>query len=329
MAVSLSEIFRRIDFADFIRGTFTRNLKLKVLSLALAFVLWMYIQTETIEQVVLTNVEVTVRVASGMEADPAKIKIDRLFINAPKNQVQNLNSDSPRGEIRINLDQPGEYEVKSNDFSWPGLRHYRGMQVEPNFKYLPTKVRVIRPISKWVTVLPKIDAKSLAPGMLTAATRANPQDVMVFGSEAVLNRIDSVETEEAKITETCSEPTEVYREVRIKTPPGVRCETVVKIITTLRPADVQRKLENLDIALQRNPSDLNMVELKPQKVTLTFSGPKTDVENLSNANVTVYLDLRKVDKAGEYKLPVQLNMPKGVSLVGNPPEITVVIKITG
>ncbi len=65
-------------------------------------------------------------------------------------------------------------------------------------------------------------------------------------------------------------------------------------------------------------------KVSPDKVTLTVTGSRRLLRKLSERDVTAFIRVEGLEK-GEYDLPLRVNLPPGIKIIGKGPEVVKVI----
>ncbi|MEF3272934.1 MAG: hypothetical protein K6356_00815 [Chloroflexus sp.] len=193
----------------------------------------------------------------------------------------------------------------------------------------PATITVIIPINpvvglRLVPVSPTIIGAP-APGYIVSRIEVSPPLITLTGSSGPLDAISLLQTEAIDI-----------REAR---------ETIVRIVPLIIPSGtspaqdepnaVQVRVEITPIALPfqvRLPVELTLTgvgndviaTVRPTVVEMNFTGTSDQLTALAAAPLIVQFDLSNLGP-GVYQFPVRPNLPNGVNIVGEPPEVTVSI----
>ncbi|MBR5429434.1 MAG: hypothetical protein IK116_02785 [Firmicutes bacterium] len=161
-----------------------------------------------------------------------------------------------------------------------------------------------------------------AAGYRVSRVVVEPSTVQAFGTQEVLDEIISLEAEPVSIS-GLSSTTSFTR--KVKAPDGVRLAqdtvTVVVQIEAVSSADFTCPLE-----LRSAPSGLEC-KADDDSCVVTLNGTDTVLQNLKADSITLYVDLSSVSAAGTYELPVEAELPGGVTLSSVTPS-TVTVTVT-
>jgi len=192
----------------------------------------------------------------------------------------------------------------------------------------PALVRIVVPVNRWpdrkeVAVRPNWQGQPAA-GYRLGAIEVEPSTVILLGENEVLNQIPGFVETEPLLLEGATE--EMREQLKLRLPEGVTAigGDTVSVKTSIVPieggATLQRKpqIENLGDNLK--------AEVALETVDVILRGPLTQLEDLSEDDVHVVLDLEGL-LPGSHIIRPQVHMPQGISLEGVLPE-TVEVVIT-
>jgi YbbR domain-containing protein len=273
-----------------------RHVGLKLVSLALALLLWMAVAGEE-------TVERSLRVPLELQQFPAGLELQGEVPATAEVRVRGTSGALGRvapGEIVAVLDLRG---------ARPGRRlfHLTPEQVRAPFGIEavqvvpPTIAMVFEPSeSRQVPVVPAVDGKP-APGYVVGNVVSDPPTVEVVGPQSAV----------ARATEAMTEPIEIggahdaVREhvtvglldpaVRLKTPRAAA--VTVEIV----PAPLERTLRSRPVRLRGLAAHLS-AQASPSNVDVTVRGGRDALAEMDD--VAAYVDLSGLG-AGDYALPVR------------------------
>lgn len=193
----------------------------------------------------------------------------------------------------------------------------------------PASITVIIPINpvvglRLVPVSPVVIG-SPAPGFAVTRIEVEPPLITLTGSSGPLDAISLLQTEAIDISDA-REP--VVRIVPLIIPAGTSpaqgepdaVQVTINIAPIPLPFQVRLPVEVILTGLNR---DL-LASVRPNVVELTFAGTSAQLSALASAPLVVQLDLSTFGP-GSYQFAVRPTLPSGVSIVGDPPEVTVTI----
>lgn len=103
----------------------------------------------------------------------------------------------------------------------------------------------------------------------------------------------------------------------------IRCDEQVRVWFTISELQDIKRLEKIRINILQPPALPYKVTLQDEFISLSVKGPKLVIDKLTPADVTAYVNVGSLIPPGPYNQPVQLNLPKGVEVEGQIPEIHV------
>ena len=84
--------------------------------------------------------------------------------------------------------------------------------------------------------------------------------------------------------------------------------------------------DELPVLIVATAADMHLYHVRPDKVSVTVSGPENIMSVLQENQIRVTVDLSKFDPALGADQPVNVSVPGGVTLVKvNPPTATVIV----
>ncbi|MEO0131627.1 MAG: CdaR family protein [candidate division WOR-3 bacterium] len=137
------------------------------------------------------------------------------------------------------------------------------------------------------------------------------EDVILEGPESKVTQIWELETESLRITSKESLP--VYKRLQVLLPEKqtfrVRPESV--LVSVQLEQKITKTFDSIPIQLIR-PSQA-VIKINPALAKLTISGPESKINNLSPDEIIIQINLSEL-KAGRYKLPAEIVLPKNIYL---------------
>jgi YbbR domain-containing protein len=289
-----------------------RHIGLKLLSLAIALVLWSLVAGQK-------EAERSLRVPLELQNMPAALEL----IGEPPSSVDvRVKGPSAMLGMLRGTELVATVEVSA---ARPGRRMFHLL---PDHVSTPVGVRVLNIVpatialtfeastSKTVPVVPAIEGEPAA-GYVMGRVTASPAAVEVVGPESVVRQLTEATTEPVNVrgamgrvrdTVTIGVP---ESNVRLKVP---RSATVV---VEVKPAPVERTVRGVPLILLHLGRGLRAAAA-PATVTVTARGPADVVTAIEGARVPAFVDLSGLKK-GRYNLPVRIDATSGFSVVGLDP----------
>lgn len=198
-----------------------------------------------------------------------------------------------------------------------------GVSVEPG------NVNVLVPIGssagiKRVPVVPQLVGQP-ASGYIVTSIAVNPQFVRLTGSSGPLDAVQSISTEGVDITGASQA---LQRTAAIRTPPNIGLAagepSVVTVTVTVAPINGSFQVTlPLPVVAVDVPEGLVLNSLPNVQVTLAGSAGRLAGLDPSTLRGVVSLSGRG---PGVVTLEPSFNLPEGISLVGEPPRVTVTLR---
>jgi YbbR domain-containing protein len=284
------------------------NTGLKIVSVALAVLLWMMVASQR------ASVERGLRIPLELQNLPENLEM----VEPPQEAVDVRVRGTADALSRIT---PGEL-VASVDLSaaQPGRRlfHLSPERVKAPFSVVVTQVtpsslaiRFEPSATRIVPVVPAVEGEP-APGFIVGTTTADPATVEVVGPESVLRRVTEAITEPLWVGGAKSEMrSSVIVGVADE---GVRLKTArtALVSVSIVPAPEERQLSAVAVR-QRNLGAGLRARITPPIVSVRVRGTKEAVAKIRDTSVVAYVDLEGIGR-GDYGLPVRLEPTAGVAV---------------
>jgi len=266
--------------AGFLRGLFLENWGLKLLSLAFAVLLWMFVVGENRSEVSLSLPLELTRVPANMVIVSRVPEAIRVRLNGPRSLLAGVNP----GQLVVRLDlegiQPGisGFEILPSRLNLP-----RGIEVtyiSPSVITLEADVKT----RKVVPVKPRTRGNP-AQGFEVAGVRAEPAEVEVEGAERAVKQLREIPTEAVDVSGLDGG---VTRPVELAYPdPSLRAtiKKPVRVEVTIREMRGEREFPGVPV---RSPGPgLSVV---PPAVRVVVEGTLRAVSRLTAADLAVTVE---------------------------------------
>jgi YbbR domain-containing protein len=297
-----------------------RHVGLKLLSLALAVLLWSLVAGQK-------EAERSLRVPLEFQNMPGSLEM----IGEPPSfvDVRVKGPSTTLGQLR------GTELIVTIDLSAarPGRRMFHLL---PDHVTTPVGVRALGVVpptvplmfeasaTKTVPVVPAIDGEPAA-GYVRGRVTASPASVEVVGPESVISQLTQATTEPVNLrgamgrvrdTVTIGVP---ESSVRLKVPRNA------VVIVEVNPAPMQHTIRGVPINLRHLGRGLR-ADAAPSAVAVRARGAADVVKGLSAERVPAFVDLSGL-RRGRYNLPVRIDPTAGFSIAGTEPStVQVTIK---
>jgi len=150
-----------------------------------------------------------------------------------------------------------------------------------------------------------------------------PEFLTVMGELHAINGLESLTTESVNIE---GAELDVVKQVDIILPEGITLNREVYVTAVVRIENTRDKSFTGLPVLARNVPEGLTAEFPEPSVVLTVVGVESLMERMMGADAAVNVDLMDLP-AGEHQVPVQVDLPQGISLKEvSPEEITVILR---
>jgi len=281
---------------------------LKIVSVALAFVLWMMVSSQR------ASVERGLRIPLELQNLPDNLEM----VEPPPESVDVRVRGTADALGRIS---PGDL-VATVDLSaaQPGRRlfHLSPERVKAPFAVAVTQVapssvaiRFEPSASRIVPVIPSVEGEP-APGFIVGRILADPATVEIVGPESLLRRVTEAITEPLWVG---SARADVRSSVVVGVADeGVRLKTVKTAVVSVAivPAPEERHLTAVPVRTRNLSTGLNAT-ITPPTVRVRVRGTKEAMAKIKDSSIVAYVDLESIGR-GDYGLPIRLEPAVGVGV---------------
>jgi YbbR domain-containing protein len=274
---------------------------LRIISLALAVVLWIVIAGgDTVERGLSVPVELR-NFPAGLEITGDLVNSVDVRLRASPGLIESL--DPGQVLVRIDLQGAGEGEQ---------IIHLTPDRIEVPFGFRIVKItpsfltfNLERSLSKKVGVQVRI-VGTPAPGYEVADYVADPAEVTVTGPRSRVQEIESAFTEPVSVDGAdmdLEKTVDVIPEDPLLHLEGG--ETEVRVVVAIRETEGRRTFEDLPVAVRGQPA-----QLVPSSVRVEVSGPERVLETLVADDLRPYVNVPP-EHAGAQPLPVAVEITSG------------------
>ncbi len=166
-------------------------------------------------------------------------------------------------------------------------------------------------------------------GYEIAEIRWSPQAVNIAGSEAVLNNLQSITLPALDVTDATQTVVETFLLNEIL-PDGVMLsndtplEAEVSVVIQ-QQEDQQITVQSADVTLQGAEEENYDYTFSEEGVSLQLTGSARELSAITTGSIAVTADVENLTE-GEHDVALEIELPEGVSLVGEVPSIVVTIQ---
>jgi YbbR domain-containing protein len=180
---------------DILRKYVVNNFGLKMISLALAFGLWLAIQREPVAEVAVDTAIEFHNVPANLEISSENIPKAQVRLRGPERVVRRLQVSDVYGEINLEGVKPGErtYDLTAREIHRP--QELEVVQVVPSEVHLAFDSRM----TKEVPVQPRITG-TFATGYKIGQVLVSPSTVTITGPKKHVEAVDAATTDPIDVT---------------------------------------------------------------------------------------------------------------------------------
>jgi YbbR domain-containing protein len=294
-----------------VRQAFTHNLGLKILSLAIAFSIWFFVNfgERDTEETLKVPLELRNIPAHLMIASPTVDFID-LRVSGPRALLGRID----RNRLVISLDLGG---VR------PGPAVFR---LDTDVLNLPRAVKVLRITPAQVTLeLERVAHRSVPvhlrltgkppPGLQVVDTKVAPETVQASGPASDVEDVEAANTEPLDLRNIS--PGTIERELALEPPSEYLSFSANRVAAQVRIEEVRVTREFKQVDVQVRNASLHY-RVRPDHVRVTVRGPRRLVDNLELGDGAVSIDAEG-KTVGEHVVKPAVELPTGVQLVSVEP----------
>jgi YbbR domain-containing protein len=287
-----------------------RNIGLRLISLALAIGLWIFVNAGQRAAPETFHVPVSYRdlplgfILTNPHPDSVTIQV-----TGPRTLLSII--DPSRLTLRLDLTGVGigqaSFKISPDAFSVP--RHTEVTSIVPSQIVLDIDKNISREVPVHLVV-----TGEAGDGYRIVGVEATPARVTIRGPSRALAHVDQVETEPLSAAGLTGD---LSRNVDLMSPSNtVRLEPdEVTARITVAEAIADRQFRGVPIAVR--DTDLGY-RMDPRRVNLVVRGPSLALAKL-DLKTAAYIEAAGFGP-GAYSVPVQLNLPDGIALVRQSPE---------
>ena len=295
-----------------------RNLGLKIVSIFIAFLLWLIVAGEQ-------PAERALRVPLELQNLPANLEVVDLPLEAVDVRVRGPSGTLSRlasGDLVAVLDLQSAR-------TGPRLFHVTPEQVRAPFGVEVAQVspptmalRFETSASRTVPIAPAVVGE-VAPGYVVGNVTSEPATIEVIGPQSVISQMSEALTEPVSVEgamKTVRAPVTVGA-----TSPNIRLKTAQRamVTVTVMPASTEKGLDRVPVHLRNVGSGLTAQALPPV-VSIRVRGSEASLARVRSNAVTAFVDLSGLG-VGAYELPVRTDPTTGFGVAGMSPAVVQIL----
>jgi len=287
-----------------------KNLPLRLLSLAIATGLWIFVNAGQRNSFDELNIPINYRrLPPGLVIVNHPSDFVKIQVNGPRTLLSLL--DPERLTVRLDLSGlgPGQASYKINPTMFNVPRQTTVTNVSPSEVILD----VDRVVQREIPVHIDIDGKP-AQGYELAGAEAKPATVMAIGPSRYVNTLGQITTEPFDITGANAD---VDRRVDLENPNPSVALTANRVDARVRVAEKVSDREFRAVSVEVRDSDYKF-NVAPNRATVVVRGPMLKLQEL-DPNGIAYVDAKELTP-GSHEVPLQVDLPNGMQVVRSSPE---------
>lgn len=313
------------------------NIRVKLMALAMAVALWLYATGRHTGEL-MEDVPLIISTPPGFTMLNEATDTVTIKVRGPQSLIDNLSSMIKNKKIQATHtiapyekdvgDQVGETVLLGKD-DLPNLPE--GIKLD---SITPNKIEVTlgKLQKKYLKVRLKKEGEP-APGYKITSEFVYPSEVIVSGPSSAITMATEIDTTPINVNGITTDqnktfPWRIPIEQQItfvrggkETSVPVACDKVVQVWFTISVQSELKKFEKIGIGMLQPPDFPYKVKLQDQFIDLQVKGPKLILDKLQPSDIVAYVDVSFLKPPGPYKLPIHCNLPNGVELGEELPEI--------
>lgn len=298
-----------------------KNLGLKVLSLTIALMLYLFVHSQTNATVIALVVPVELKnmPAEKMVLLPA-LRQAQVSIKGPSFLVREVAISSPAFHVKLPKDVGQRYEVSLSDDQLPLPPSVEVLSIQPSSMELIFDTVITRDLPVEVPRIGK-----LSESVRLVDVTVTPETVAVRGPETELKGVDSIRSQpiDMRTIETSTDFT-----VSLRTIGQYSKATTDTVTVSVAVASVSLEKKFPAIPVEVRVVNGYSYEVIPGVVDVEVTGPHKIIEKLTASAVTPFVKVEGVLESND--LAVRVDLPEGVSLVQtDPPNVRLLLKQVG
>jgi len=287
-----------------------KNLPLRLLSLAIATGLWIFVNAGQRNSFDELNIPVNYRrLPAGLVIVNRPADFVKIQVNGPRTLLSLL--DPERLTVRLDLAGlgPGQASYKINPSMFNVPRQTTVTNVSPSEVILD----VDRVVQRDIPVHVDVDGRP-ASGYEVASSEAKPSSVMAIGPSRYVNTLGQIPTEPVDITGVNAD---VDRRVDLENPNPAVALTASRVDAKVHVGEKVSDREFRAVSVEVRDSDYKF-NVAPNRATVVVRGPMLKLQEL-DPNGIAYVDAKELTP-GSHEVPLQVDLPDGMQVVRSSPE---------
>lgn len=283
----------------------------------LAFLAWQGIRKNVGIEVPVSNIEVDLDVPEGWAVWEKSVHRVNVLFRGTREDIRYLNSDQMRVVIPVpNPKRGDEMVIKLTDSYLRNPTRAKALRFSPS--------EIVVKLDQESTVALPVKAAwegSLPEGLEIDRIVCTPLSVDVTGAQQVLEGMENIQTDPVELSDRKGS----FKEsVPIALPQAGRMRVEPDWVTVeffLEARSATQDFEKIPVRVLSAPGEKRLITVQPTTVNITVSGQQQRIEQLRSADVFAYVGCYDLAESTGYDLPVVVDLPTGLKLVGTEPSV--------
>lgn len=298
----------------------TNNFWLKLASLLLAVGFWFYVVGEE-------SIEITKTVPLEIKTDSEKVSLVKsstsyleVTLESPRHLLSVLSSrDAKAVHIIRDAEKAGDYSfnVSSKDLILPAAEA-RVTKIFPSYVTVSLDEVIVKKLPIEVDL---IGEPAYGYRADTEAIELDPNAVLVEGPKAILEKMDSIQTEPVQLVGRIRT---FRRRVKVREFPEVKPlgEAITEIQVPVIAEFSEKEFLDVPVKPLGSPIARHYVRLEMDRISFTLKGPRAVLDTVDTDQILAFVSVEDL-KEGLHELPLKLILPTDLSIKGEPPLVPV------
>ena len=289
---------------------FLNNIGLKILSVALAVLIW-YTVKETISfQMLIESVPVEIEVKPGLAILHQSVDTVTIYFRGSQEDLRMLD----QRQIKVLLDlsvgeMPGSGEIYIRPQNVKGAHSATPLQIMPN----SVKIELDREIVAQIPVKGRTAGKPLI-GEVDKVV-CEPMTVAIKGPEQRVKTIDWVYTEPIDVDGRIASFSKACRVLAPSTSWRAELDpATVQVEVSIVHQSESREWKDLPVTAMVAPGEPVRAEISPARASVMVTGRAEMIEKLEKSVPKIFVDCVDLEFSVPYELPLNIPIPPGVDV---------------
>ena len=300
---------------EFVRNMLLRNIPLKLISIALAVLVWYYIGQEITDKVDLAvRFQVNLPAHTEWKIHSRDVWDIQVTLRGSYSDIQRLRAFWTLSGVYTITPESLQSEEDEIVFHLP-ISDVEFISFQPQTVH----VRLLRTAEKTLRVVPAVNGAPEEGYAMEGDPRATPEVVTVRGPQLVLKKLDEIPTFAVHLTGRTSSFTEKKRVIRRVDEYDIECDELVTLEVTIREKPGKKPIQNVRVRLTFPtgfPHQDYRVTPGLDTLGVTVEGPRFLLETIDASRVRIYADVAEVKDPLEEGKSRDENAPLRAEILG-------------